>query len=59
MKTFDFDKDVAPTVLRLVKERGKPWVLGILNQFGVERASELPADRWAELVQTLEDADAA
>ena len=56
---LDFDKDVAPIVLGLVKTRGKPWVLEVLSQFGVKRASELPADRWPELVTALEDADAA
>jgi hypothetical protein len=56
---LDFDKDVAPKVLSLVKSRGKPWVVDILAQFGVERASELPPERFGELLTALEDADAA
>ena len=55
---LDFDKDVAPVVLGYVKSKGKPWVVGILAQFGVERASELPADRYGELVNALNDAAA-
>ncbi len=55
---LDFDKDVAPTVLKLVRERGKPWVSAVLEQFGIQRASELPAERWGELLTALNDADA-
>ena len=51
--TLDFDKDVAPVVLGYVKSKGKPWVVAILNQFGVERASELPPEQFGELVDTL------
>ena len=50
---LDFDKDVAPVVLGYVKSKGKPWVVAILNQFGVERASELPPEQFGELVDTL------
>lgn len=54
-KSLDFDKDVAPVVLRAVRERGKPWVQELLSQFGVERASQLPDDRLGELVAAITD----
>lgn len=53
---LDFDTDVAPLVLRVVKDKGKPVVQQILEQFGVERASLLDASRWPELVAALQDA---
>lgn len=54
-KPLDFDKDVAPLVLGYVKSHGKPWVIEVLEQFGVTRASELPAERLGELVAALND----
>lgn len=53
---LDFDTDVAPLVLRVVKDKGKPVVQQILDQFGVERASLLDPARWPELVEQLEGA---
>ena len=53
---LDFDKDVAPHVLMLVKEKGKPAAQEILSQFGVERASLLDRARWPELVEMLKEA---
>ena len=47
---LDFDRDVAPVVIRAVKQRGKEWVQGVLAQFGVERASLVPDEHLRELV---------
>lgn len=56
---LDFDKDVAPLVLGYVKSHGKPWVMAVLSEFGVARASELAPERFGELVAALNDKDAA
>lgn len=53
---LNFDIDVAPHVLQLVKEKGKPVAQEILSQFGVEKASLLDPALWPELVQQLKDA---
>ena len=55
-KKLDFDTDVAPVVLRVVKDKGKPVAQEILSQFGVEKASNLDPSRWPELVAALQDA---
>jgi len=51
---LSFEKDVAPVVLRAVATKGKPFVEGVMIEFGVERASQLDAARWAELIDRLE-----
>lgn len=51
---LNFEKDVAPIVLRAVATKGKPFVEGIMTEFGVVRASQLDAARWAELIDRLE-----
>ena len=53
---LNFDTDVAPYVLQVVKEKGKPVAQEILSQFGVEKASSLDPARWPELVDTLKAA---
>lgn len=55
-KALDFDKDIAPLVLKVVAEKGKPVVQDILAQFGVERASQVPDAQMNELVAVLKDA---
>ena len=55
-KALDFEKDIAPLVLKVVAERGKPVVQDILAQFGVERASQVPDEQLNELVAVLKDA---
>ena len=55
-ETLNFDTDVAPIVLQVVKDKGKPVVQEILEQFGVERASTLDPSRWPELIAQLKDA---
>jgi hypothetical protein len=52
-EALDFDKDVAPVVISFVQSKGKPYVVDILTEFGVTKASELPEDRWAELLTAL------
>ena len=53
---LDFDTDVAPFVLQVVKEKGKPVAQEILSQFGVEKASSLDPAQWPELVASLKGA---
>lgn len=53
---LDFDTDIAPLVLQVVKDKGKPVAQEILSQFGVEKASNLDPARWPELVAALQDA---
>lgn len=53
---LNFDTDVAPIVLQVVKEKGKPVAQEILAQFGVDKASALDTARWPELVAALKDA---
>lgn len=53
---LNFDTDVAPHVLALVKEKDKATAQEILSQFGVEKASLLDPARWPELVTALKDA---
>jgi hypothetical protein len=53
---LNFDTDVAPYVLQVVKEKGKPVAQEILSQFGVEKASSLDPAQWPELVATLKGA---
>ena len=53
---MDFDTDVAPYVLQVVKEKGKPVAQEILSQFGVDRASLLEPHLWPELVEQLKGA---
>ena len=50
---LDFDKDVGPIVVEAVTTHGREPVVAILNQFGAERASEVPEGQWAELVEAL------
>lgn len=53
---LDFDKDVAPVVLKAVAKLGKPWVQDVLSQFGVERASQVPDAQFGELVSIITEA---
>ena len=53
---LNFDTDIAPLVLQVVKDKGKPVAQAILSQFGVEKASTLDTARWPELIAALQDA---
>jgi len=51
---LSFEQDVAPVVLRAVATKTKAFVEGVMSDFGVARASQLDASRWAELIDRLE-----
>ena len=53
---LNFETDVAPYVLQVVKEKGKPVAQEILSQFGVEKASTLDPAQGPELVEALQGA---
>jgi len=54
--SLDWDKDVAPAVLAVVKDKGREFVTSVLEQFGVTRAAQLPPERWQELLDALTNA---
>ncbi len=51
----DFDAVVTPLVLKLVEVKGKPAAQEVLGRFGVVKASQLDSDKWAELVDAIND----
>ena len=51
--TLDYKTEVAPLVLKLVEKRGKPAAQNVLDQFGAAKASDIPAERWVELVAMI------
>ena len=53
---LNFETDVAPLVLQVVKEKGKPAAQEILSQFGVEKASAIDPAQWPELIEALKGA---
>lgn len=55
-KTLNFDKEVAPLVLKLVQTKGPEAIKAILDQFGVQRASQIDPARFGELVDLVQDA---
>lgn len=55
-RAYDFDKEVAPLVLRVVQSKGPDAIRAILDQFGVQRASQVDPARYGELVGLLEEA---
>jgi len=50
---LDYQRDVVPLVLETVKVAGLPVVKDILGEFGVEKASQIDAALWPELVAIL------
>ena len=42
-------------VLKLVEMKGKPAAQAVLDEFGVVKASEIPAERWGELVDMIKE----
>lgn len=54
-KQLDFDKEVAPLVLKVVKTKGPEAIKKILDQFGVQRASQIDPARFGELVDLITD----
>ena len=55
-RQLDFDKEVAPLVLKLVQTKGPEAIKAILDQFGVQRASQIDPARFGELVDLVQDA---
>jgi hypothetical protein len=53
--TYDFNTDISPLVLRVASEKGRPAIAELLSQFGVERASNVPAEQFGELLNALKD----
>ena len=51
---LNFELDVARVVLRAVATKGKPFVQGVLAEFGGARASDLNDNLWPELIARLE-----
>lgn len=48
--TLDYKTEVAPLVLKLVEVCGKPAAQRVLDQFGAAKASDIPTERWPELL---------
>jgi len=55
-RQLNFDKEVAPLVLKLVQTKGPEAIKAILDQFGVQRASQIDPARFGELVDLVQDA---
>jgi len=55
-KAVDFDKDITPKVLKVVELKGRAGIEGVLSQFGVAKASQVPVDQRGELLAALEAA---
>ena len=53
--SLDYKTEVAPLVLKLVELRGKPTAQHVLDQFGAVKASDIPSERWPELVAMIND----
>ena len=54
--TYDFNTEISPLVMRVAREKGRTVIGDLLAQFGVERASNVPAELHGELYDTLMDA---
>lgn len=51
---LDYDKDVAPKVLALVKAKGRNVAMDLLESYGVGRASEMQSSLWPELLERID-----
>ena len=51
--SLDYDKDVAPKVLALVKAKSRETAIDLLNSYGVTRASEMNSNLWPELLERI------
>lgn len=47
IKALDYEADIKPLVLQVVKSGKRDGVVALLQEFGVANASALPADQWA------------
>lgn len=52
-KPLDFHNDVAPLVIALVEAKGPSAIEAVLAEFGVARASQVPAEQHQELFDAL------
>lgn len=48
IKALDYEADIKPLVLQVVKSGKRGEVVELLESYGVANASALPADKWAE-----------
>jgi hypothetical protein len=55
-RVYDFNTEISPLVMRVAREKGRTVIGDLLAQFGVERASNVPAELHGELYDTLMDA---
>lgn len=53
---LDFDKDVAPLALKLVADKGREALQGILEEYGVARASQIEDSLLPEFVAKVQEA---
>jgi hypothetical protein len=53
-KPLEFDTDIAPRVIAFTVANGREKMAALMDQFGVERASQIPPARWPELIELLE-----
>ena len=54
VKTLDYEADIKPLVLQVVKSGKRDGVVALLQEFGVANASALPADQWAAFHNKLQ-----
>jgi hypothetical protein len=53
---MDYKRDVAPTMAKLLADKGAPAVVALLSQFGVKKGAELPADKLAAALAAAKSA---
>jgi hypothetical protein len=54
-RTFDYDTEVKPAVLRLSQKLGRPGVEMLLKPFGVDNAKHVPEDKRGDLMAAIAD----
>ena len=54
IKALDYEADIKPLVLQVVKSGKRDGVVALLQEFGVANASALPADQWAAFHNKLQ-----
>ena len=53
IKALDYEADIKPLVLQVVKSGKRGEVVELLESYGVANASALPADKWSEFHDKL------
>ena len=51
---LSYPKDVAPTMMKLLTEKGSSTVAALLARYGVKRGGDLPADKLAKALAEAE-----